>query len=232
MLTCPLLPRKNPTSVQLRTLIITTALAIAAIAASACTGGASSEATPTAAATAAPTRAATGVPRTPTTAPTPEATAQATHTAPPPPTATTSSTFPLVIKFSRHPASDSDPSAVFDVPRMSPDSGVARYAIGQLLAGPTTAEAATGYFSTWTDFTYGAASDCGGDPFELTLTGATLTVRFCTTVTLLGAVADGQANTAMTETLLQFSTISRVNILNRANHCLFDLSGLDLCLAP
>jgi hypothetical protein len=226
--------------VQLRTTLLTTSIALLALAATACTGGdssdptatataeATSEATATAETTA--TATATAVPATATSAPT------ATPTATPPPATATAaappSGLPIVIKFSRHPASDSDPSAVFDVPRISPNSGVARYAIEQLLAGPNAPEKANGFFTPWTDFTYGAVSDCGGDPFELTLVSSVLTVRFCTTVTLLGAVADGQANVAMTETLLQFSTITRVNILNQANDCLIDPSGLNLCLAP
>jgi len=224
--------------VQFRTLLITAAVTIAAIFAAACSGSDSSDSSATAtesAATAAPTASAspTRVPRTPTSAPS----VAATRTAPPAATATgtttsTTSGFPIVVKFSKHPASDSDPSVVFDVPRVSPTSGVARYAIEQLLAGPTAVEQSAGLFSTWTDFTYGSTSDCGGDPFELDLTGGTITVRFCTSVTLLGAVADGQAETAMTETLLAFSTINKVVILAQSDHCLFDASGMDLCLAP
>ena len=33
-------------------------------------------------------------------------------------------------------------------------------------------------------------------------------------------------------TLAQFPTIDRVRLLTSDNHCLFDLSGLDLCLRP
>jgi len=225
--------------VQLRTTLITAAITIATIAASACTGGDASdptatstaEATSEATATAEATTTATRPPRT---TATPAPTATATPTAAP---ATATAAAPpsglaIVVKFSKHPASDSNPAAVFDVPRISPNTGVARYAVEQLLAGPTAVEDANGFFTPWTDFTYGSVSDCGGDPFEVTLVSTVLTVRFCTTVTLLGAVADGQANVAMTETLLQFSTISRVNILNQANDCLIDPSGMNLCLAP
>jgi hypothetical protein len=221
--------------VQLRTTLLTTSLALLALAATACTGSDSSDPTATATAEATATSEATA-----TATAEPTATASPTRTAPPPTataTTTTTTTTPpsgiaVSILFSRHPASDSDPGLVFPVDRVSPNSGVARYAIEQLLAGPTTVEDANGFFTPWTDFTYGAVSDCGGDPFEVTLVSSVLTVRFCTSVTLLGAVADGQAETSMTETLLLFPTVDRVNILNQAGKCLFDASGMDLCLAP
>jgi hypothetical protein len=131
---------------------------------------------------------------------------------------------------SKHPESDDDPARLFGVERVSPDAGVARFAIDELLRGPSSFEANAGFFSTWTGFEYGADSDCGGDRFELALEGGVLTVRFCVIVVLLGSVADAQAQTVMTGTLTQFGTIDRVVILDREGHCLFDLSGDDLCL--
>ena len=218
---------------QLRALLITAAITIAAIAAAACGSSDTPDATATAEAPA--TATTTAPPPATATAATATATATPTTTTPPPATATAAtaiSGFPIVVKFSKHPTSDSNPAAVFDVPRVAPNSGVARYAIEQLLAGPTPTEDANGLFSTWTDFSYGASSDCGGDPFALTLVGGTITVRFCTTVTLLGSVADGQAETTITQTLLAFSTISKVVLLDHTDHCLFDASGMDLCLEP
>ena len=231
-------PLKGP-PVQLRTALLTTSFALLALAATACTG--SDSADPTATATATTEATATSEP-TATPAPSatetaePSGTASPTRTAPRP-TATATATappagVPVSILFSRHPASDNDPSLVFPVERVSPNSGVARYAVEQLLAGPTAPEKANGFFSVWTDFTYGGGSDCGGDPFELTLESGTLTVRFCTTVVLIGSVADGQAETSMKETLLLFSTVDRVVLLDQFNDCLFNASGMNLCLEP
>jgi hypothetical protein len=56
------------------------------------------------------------------------------------------------------------------------------------------------------------------------------TVRFCTTVVLLGSVADGQAQSILVATLEQFPTVDRVVILDRGGDCMFDLSGINLCL--
>ena len=145
------------------------------------------------------------------------------------PTATVSG-FALAVFFSKHTESDDRPSAVFPVDRVSPDAGVARFSIAELLAGPTPAEATAGYFSTWTQFAYGDESNCGGDRYAVVIEGGVATVQFCTTVTLLGVVADGQALSALNATLEQFSTIDRVVVLDSRGHCMFDLSGLDLCL--
>lgn len=221
---------------QLRTTILTTSLALLTLAATACTSSDSSDPTATATAESTATSEATATATSEATATTAPATATATPTATSAPATATAaappSGIPIVVKFSKHPASDSDPSLVFDVPRVSPNTGVARYAIEQLLAGPNTVEDANGFFSTWTDFTYSGPSDCVGEPFEVTLVSGTITVRFCTAVTLLGAVADGQAESTMTATLLNFSTVNKVVILNAANDCLFNASGMNLCLAP
>ena len=192
-------------------------------------------ASPAAAASAAPTTTAEPAPSaTSTAAATPTGTPAATATPSSPPSSSTvtpaTDGFPIRVLFSRHPESDSDPSAVFPVDRVAPDSGVARYAIGQVLEGPTAEEAAAGFFSAWTNFFYADDSDCGGDRFEIVLDGGVATVRFCVTVILLGVVADAQALSALTATLEQFPTIERVVMLNRAGDCMFDLSGLNLCL--
>jgi hypothetical protein len=136
---------------------------------------------------------------------------------------------PVQVMFSRRPESDVDPGAVFAVERVARDTGVARFVIDELLGGPTPGEADEGYFSMWSRFGYGDETDCDSR-YSLSLVEGTATVRFCTTVMLLGAVADGQARSAMRSTLEQFATIERVRILDRFGHCMFDLSGLDHCL--
>lgn len=165
-----------------------------------------------------------------TTAPTqsPPAT-PAPQTQSPEPTATVSG-FALAIFFSRHPESDDQPSAVFAVDRVSPDAGVARFAIAELLTGPTAAEGAAGYFSKWTEFGYGEESNCAGNRYTVVIEDGVATVQFCTTVMSPGVVADGQALSALTATLEQFSTVDRVVVLDSNAHCIFDLSDLDLCL--
>jgi hypothetical protein len=55
--------------------------------------------------------------------------------------------YPVTVYFSKHPTSDENPTAVFPVWRLSPTRAVATFAIGQLLVGPTRAEARSGYYT-------------------------------------------------------------------------------------
>jgi hypothetical protein len=138
-------------------------------------------------------------------------------------------TYKVSVFFSKHPESDDDPSKVFPVTRTSPDLGVGRFAISELLKGPTAAESAQGYFSTAT-FRTGSESTCGGDDFTLKIEGGTATLKFCRQFDHRGVVADGQADSILKATLRQFSTVKKVVILNPQNNCEFDLSGQNLCL--
>jgi hypothetical protein len=138
---------------------------------------------------------------------------------------------PVEVMFSRRPESDMDPSAVFPVDRVAHDITVARFVVNELLAGPTVLEQEDGYFSAWSLFDYASDSDCGGR-FEIAVEEGIAAVRFCVTVVSPGVVADGQALSSMSATLEQFPTVNRVRVLDRAGHCLFDLSGLDRCLDP
>ncbi len=167
---------------------------------------------------------------TPTTAvptPTPAPTASAT---------TTPTTYPVKVYFSKHPDSDSNPSAVFPVDRVSPTLSVATYTINQLIAGPTATEATAGYYTPLTGALNGA-SNCGGADFAITLdkrattpeTGTT-TLQFCRTVLLAGDLTGSRITAEITHTLLQFSNIKRVVILQRDGNCFDDLSGLNRCL--
>lgn len=100
---------------------------------------------------------------------TPTATATATTGGTASPTATAAATSPaggyaVKVYFAQHPASDNDPSKVFAVQRTSPTLGVATYAIGQLLAGPSATEQGAGYYTPWEGSLTGA-SNCGGAVF-------------------------------------------------------------------
>jgi Sporulation and spore germination len=131
--------------------------------------------------------------------------------------------------FSRHPESDADFTAVFPVPRTAPDPGVARFALESLIAGPTPAEQAAGYFSGLGGMLSGP-STCGGADFTIAVHDGLATVRFCRLVTSAGIGQDARVTSQIRATLTQFSAIQRVRLLTSDNHCLFDQSGLDLCL--
>ena len=179
-----------------------------------------------AAPTATPTPTATPAPAppTPTTAPSPS----------PSPTAAPKG-YAVKVYFSKQ--SDDWPDHVFPVQRVSPTLGVATFAISQLIAGPTAAERAAGYYTPLQGALSGV-STCGGADFKLTLDqhgsvpeAGTATLQFCRTVLLAGDLSGGRVRAEVTQTLLQFANIKQVVVLDYRGGCFDDLSGLNSCLA-
>ncbi|HEX6122328.1 MAG TPA: hypothetical protein VFY89_04175 [Ktedonobacterales bacterium] len=155
----------------------------------------------------------------------------------PTPSATPSSGYPVLVYFSKHPESDSNPLTVVAVNRVSPTSGVATYAIQQLIAGPRPSEASAGYYTELTA-ALGGPSSCGGADFQITLDmrgstpeQGTATLRFCRATSLPGDLSGARIQAQIDRTLQQFSTIQRDVILDRSGHCFNDLSGMDRCLS-
>lgn len=102
-------------------------------------------------------------------------------------------------------------------------------AVTALLAGPTAQEAQANVFSTWTDVGTGE-SNCDGADFTLAVTDGTATIQFCRSFPLGGVITDAAMGRQMDATLLQFSEITKVAILDVFGNCMFDLSGLNRCL--
>lgn len=92
--------------------------------------------------------------------------------------------------------------------------------------GPTAAEISAGFKA---DLNLSGDSNCAGNWFELDTSGGKATLKFCRTVTLTGAVADGLLEQSLGKTLMDNSGLSKVVILNRDNNCLFNASGLNSC---
>jgi spore germination protein GerM len=135
---------------------------------------------------------------------------------------------PIEVFFSRHPESDGDFAAVFPLARTAPDAGVATAALRALIAGPTPAETASGYFSEIGQMLHGP-SNCRGEDFSLRLQDGLATVRFCREVASAGIGQDARAQSTIVATLRQFPTIQRVRLLDQDGDCLFDLSGENPC---
>jgi hypothetical protein len=76
------------------------------------------------------------------------------------------------------------------------------------------------------------ASSCGGASFTLTIAEGTATVRFCRLVSSAGVGQDARVQSQINATLKEFPSIHHVVVLDNEGHCLFDMSGLDLCLRP
>jgi len=135
--------------------------------------------------------------------------------------------------FSRNPDSLSDFTAVFAVSRDVPGGpGIMDSTLAALIAGPTAAEQAAGYFSDFRALIVGTTSSCKGLDFTLLPAGGTVTVQLCRATASAGIGQDARAQAEVEATLMQFPGVTRVIVLNAAGHCLFDESGLDTCLAP
>jgi hypothetical protein len=144
--------------------------------------------------------------------------------------------YPVKVYFSRHPVSDDHYGAVFAVPRVAPTLGVATFAIRQLLAGPTRAEAKAGYYTELAQYYHGP-SNCGPVGFTLRLNrrGAayeqgTATLQLCRRFTTPGIGTSARITGELRATLLQFASIKRVAILTANGSCFGDLSGRNICL--
>ncbi|MEV0148189.1 MULTISPECIES: GerMN domain-containing protein [unclassified Nonomuraea] len=115
------------------------------------------------------------------------------------------------------------PGKVVAVTRKAPDQGVARFAVRQLITGPTKAERGRGLHSELTGKLRGR-SNCGSD-FAIKIKNGTATLRFCRTVVGDGIGSDARALRTIDKTLKQFSGVRKVVTLDKKGRCLFDQSG-------
>ena len=146
--------------------------------------------------------------------------------------------YAVKVYFSKHPQSDQNATAVFAVRRISPTLGVAAFALGQLVVGPTRTETKAGYYSALAGLLHGQ-SDCGGPAVRIMLNRrgttvelGTATVRFCRRSMSGGLFDDVRVQSEISRTLTQFPSIKRVVILNKFGQCFGDLSGRNTCLRP
>ncbi len=155
-------------------------------------------------------------------------------------TATTSglSGYPINVYFSNNPGT----LTVTAVSRVSPTLDVGTYAIQLLIAGPTPEERAAGLFSELNDAFTGPSTCAGslpvdGPDFTLTLNmkgttpeQETATLKFCRPMALAGEGTGARITAEIDATLLQFSTVKKVVILNSSGNCFNDLSTQNMCL--
>ncbi len=139
--------------------------------------------------------------------------------------------YQVQVYFSKHPESDSAPTQLFPVTRTSPTLAVATYAVSQLIAGPTPAEQAQGYF-TPLQGTLTGTSTCNGADITITLNSnrgtpetGTATLKFCRDVPGYGDTGAAIVRNEITKTLTQFATIKKVVIAYKDNTCFDDMIG-------
>ena len=110
----------------------------------------------------------------------------------------------------------SDPTTVKSVWRNTSSPGVAKFALTQLLAGPTSSEKQQGLTSI-TPLT--GSSNCGQD-FTISIDEGTAFVQFCRKMNHYGIADSVRMTSAIVETLQQFSTVAEVSILDQNGNCL------------
>jgi len=113
------------------------------------------------------------------------------------------------------------------VERSVPLDSPARGAVDDLLDGPSLGETISGISSRWE----GTITEPTAGSFSINIVAGTATIQFVVQVILTGVVADAIMQRQLESTLTQFPSIDEVIILNQFGDCMFDESGLNLCLS-
>lgn len=128
--------------------------------------------------------------------------------------------------FPKNPEQQNDLSYVAPVWRQTQNSGVAQFAIAQVIAGPTRQEQRLGFLAP---IRLRGTSNCGQD-FTLSITSNVANVRFCKQVVSAGVGDDARILSSINKTLKQFPSIKSVVVLDQKGKCFGDMSGENRCL--
>ena len=129
--------------------------------------------------------------------------------------------------FPKTPQSNNNFSYVEPVIRTNRSQITARFAVEQLIAGPTRAERQKGFTPA---IELRGTSNCTSD-FKLSISQGVARLQFCRTIASAGVGSDARTKSALTATLKQFSTIKSVIILDKNGNCFGDMSGENRCLS-
>jgi hypothetical protein len=129
--------------------------------------------------------------------------------------------------FPKNPQQQSDLSYVEPVWRQAQTASVARFAVSQVVAGPTRQERQQGFIAP---LTLQGNSNCGGRDFTLSIASATARLQFCRQVVSAGVGDDARIMSSLNATLKQFPTVRSVVVLDQNGNCVGDMSGENLCL--
>ena len=128
--------------------------------------------------------------------------------------------------FPRSPKSAADFTYVEPVLRTTASRGLAKFAIEQLIAGPTSKEKAIGLLAP---IQLRGSSNCG-KKFTLSISKKVAKLQFCKQVVSGGIGDDARIRSSLNATIKQFSPIASVMVLDKNGNCLGDQSGENLCL--
>jgi hypothetical protein len=128
--------------------------------------------------------------------------------------------------FPKNPQSNNNFNYVEPVIRTTRNQITARFAVEQLIAGPTRAERQKGFTPA---IELRGNSNCTSD-FSLSISNGVARLRFCRTIASAGVGTDARTKSAVTATIKQFSNIKSVIILDKDGNCFGDMSGENRCL--
>lgn len=135
----------------------------------------------------------------------------------------------IKVFFPKNPKSEQDFTKVTPVFRQTNSSNnLSKFAIEQLIAGPTMMEKIEGLRDT---IKLTGKSNCGSD-FSLAINQQVARLQFCKTLTSGGVGDVARTKSSINATLRQFSTVKSIVILDKNGNCWGDESGENLCLRP
>lgn len=144
--------------------------------------------------------------------------------------------------YAKHPDTDDNPVKVFPLLRTTTATTMldkATFALREMLKGPTLDERSQNYYSPF-DGKLALQSVCPGEfrDFDLTLNyrgktaePGTVTMQFCRRVDIGGDLEGPRMKAMISSTLMQFSEIKKVVILDYKGGCFDDLQGANACLS-
>lgn len=116
------------------------------------------------------------------------------------------------------------------VERSTDRSDIARFAIEQIILGPTEQEKKLTLqptFGKGASAEFASGSTCNGADFKVSIEKKLATVQFCRVTMLAGDMSGFIIAEQIATTLKQFDTVDKVTVLNNKGNCFSDLSGLD-----
>ena len=129
--------------------------------------------------------------------------------------------------FPRNPQSNNNLSYVEPVIRTTRSQNLPRFAVEQLIAGPTRAERQKGWVPA---IQLKGSSNCGSD-FKLSMSKGVARLQFCRIMPSGGIGDDARATSSLTATIKQFTNVKSVIILDKDGNCFGDMSGDNRCLS-
>jgi len=127
----------------------------------------------------------------------------------------------------RNPQSNNNVSYVEPVIRTTRSQNLPRFAVEQLIAGPTRAERQKGWVPA---IQLKGSSNCGSD-FKLSMSKGVARLQLCRIMPSAGIGDDARATSSLTATLKQFTNVKSVILLDKDGNCLGDMSGDNRCLS-